>query len=100
MKTGFSSNFGHKDDFCTDMAEKQKGFQKGSKRHSGQDPKMFGLIYKSKRAVYGSAMLEKNMAEQNIAIRKHQYVPTFFGLKQRYNLPFNFCKCFYFNLVC
>lgn len=70
MKTGFSSHFEHKDDSCSDMAEKQKGFQKGSKRRPGQDPKMFGLIYKSKRAVYGSAMLEKNMAEQNIAIQK------------------------------
>jgi len=66
MKTGFSSHFEHKDDSYTDMAEEQKG----SKRRSGQDPKMFGLIYKSKRAVYGRAMLEKNMAEQNIAIRK------------------------------
>lgn len=56
MKTGFASHFEHKDDSCTDMAKKATS-QKGSKHRSGQDPKVFGLIYKSKRAVCGSAML-------------------------------------------
>lgn len=53
----------------------------------------------------GVPCFEKNMAEQNIAIRKKIYdqkisvIPYPFGLKQKYNVKLNICKCWMLNLL-